>query len=295
MNAVNRSAGQIVRPSVIAAGVMALTIAVCADDIQSPHGQVNGCSACHNPSWGAPSAIDAARVTTVCIRCHDGEKAEAEEHPVGRGFDRADLRLPEGWPAPDGQLSCLTCHDVVEKCKAPTSGGADNPKMIRGGPVADLATYCGQCHIADTPTRFSPHRMLTDQGRVDPNACMYCHTETMNPTATTRSGGPTKLRGDESALCLGCHDHHVDYFEPGHFGARPDLDVSRRLAAAGGRLPLSPSGTVTCSTCHNPHQRGTFAADSVLSAGGQRPDRPADQPMELRGYGPGICGACHGR
>lgn len=283
--------------AVTGASALALAIMVRAADVESPHWKGNGCSACHAPSRGAPSAIEPANVTASCLRCHDGEKAMTDSHPIGRGFERADLRLPQGWPAPGGQLSCLTCHDVVIACKSPTDAGvrAKNPLMMRGGPVVDQSTYCGQCHIADDHERFNPHRMLTDPGRVDPSTCMYCHTETMDARAMVRLAGQTTLRGDESALCLGCHDQHVDYFEPGHFGARADGDMARRLSAAGGRLPLTPSGTLTCSTCHNPHQRGVFPDGSVLGAGGQRLNTTEDQPPALRGYGAGICGACHGR
>lgn len=277
--------------------MLALAVAVRAEPTVSPHWTRDGCSACHDSTHGEPAAIEPVNVTAICLQCHDGEKAAAESHPIGREFKRADIRLPEGWPAPGGQLSCLTCHDVVMACESSPSADvkAANPMMMRGGRMTDQATYCGQCHVADLHERFNPHRMLNDNGRVDSNSCMYCHTETMDARASVRRDGRTALRGDESALCLGCHAQHEDYFEPGHFGARATDAMKRQLAAAGGRVPLTPSGTLTCSTCHNPHQRGVFAGDSVLDAGGQRLDRSADQPMALRGFGPGICGACHGR
>lgn len=286
------NAMQRVRAIVLLSGVVA--IAVYAEDVHSPHWTRDGCTACHDPDRGKPAAIDPANVTSICITCHDGRTAVAESHPVGRSVNRPHIRLPQDWPAPDGRLSCLTCHDVVLACDPQSTAQESNSMMLRSGPVLDQTAYCAGCHVAEAHARLNPHRTLTDQKKPDPSTCNYCHTEAPGAQSPHRRTGNPRLRGNESVLCLGCHGRHVDYFEPGHFGATVQGDMAKRLANSSGRLPLSPSGTLTCSTCHNPHQQGTFADDSILEFGGQQFGRSTDQSMPLRGYGPRICGACHG-
>jgi len=48
-------------------------------------------------------------------------------------------------------------------------------------------------------------------------------------------------------------------------------------------MPIVPRGWITCSTCHNPHQKGVIQRDSAAKG--------ADVKNKLRL--PSVCYACH--
>jgi hypothetical protein len=50
-------------------------------------------------------------------------------------------------------------------------------------------------------------------------------------------------------------------------------------------FPLIPRGRITCSTCHNPHQKEVMRNDRSRSGAGE--------PKRLRMPSPMICRGCH--
>lgn len=282
------------RLMIIAIGVLYLTLcpAARADDRFGPHWSQTGCTTCHpDAQQNRVAPVDRSEVTASCMRCHDGHKASAESHPVGRLIESPRVQPPPAdWPTPNGLLSCLTCHYVRFACDRPMDR-PKNPGFLRG--EARGAEFCGKCHIPDTShDRYNPHDMRTVDGRVDENACTHCHESGILSADRTRRSGDPMLHAEESRLCLGCHGRHVDYFDPGHMGAAVPAAMLSRIKQQPHRLPLAEGDTVTCSTCHNPHAAGIFPPQSELAAGAMQANAPADE-HPLRGYSANLCGACH--
>jgi len=104
----------------------------------------------------------------------------------------------------------------------------------------------------------------------------------------------------------------VDYFEPGHIGAKVPDEMRIHLRAfernyrarlgsrhdragptrPGSLLPLADDNRVVCTTCHNPHEQGLFPADALWARGGIRSDTNRGV-LSLRGMNKDICRACH--
>lgn len=279
---------------------------------ENPHWSDTGCRHCHVSAGGHTHRIGDAQVEAVCLKCHDGRRATQEPHPVGRAFDGQRVVAPQGWPAPDGKVTCITCHRVHPNGDPHQPRPKSNPYFLREY-KGDLLAFCGRCHVeAERQGLFNPHTSMLDaNGKPTAQGCQFCHTREMETGAATRAGDPA-LRAEAIVLCLGCHQNHIEWFEPGHIGAkvtpaiRAALDAFERQRGGtpGGPapatqpasttlLPLGRGGdTLVCSTCHNPHQEGVFPPASVLGAGAIRPGQPAER---LRGLGKELCGACHGK
>lgn len=277
------------------------------DKAVNPHWTDTGCRYCHVATGRRVNRISPEQVEDICMQCHDGRRAPAEPHPVGRRFERTTK--PPAWPAPDGKITCITCHDVHLDRHYGAPRPAENPMFLRAW-TGDVLAFCGRCHPgADQPeSRFNPHLVQVQAGQVVQQSCDFCHAKPMphGPQAS-RTGEPA-LRADSINLCIGCHTTHIDWFTPGHIGAKttPEVRIALQAAAArrgvtlpekaglgAGFLPLGNGETVTCATCHNPHQVGVFAPGSVLAAGAIRPPGQANE--QLRGLGKELCGACHAK
>lgn len=269
----------------------------------SPHGVWDGCTECHAGDRSPPTGPPRDASDALCLRCHDGARAKAEDHPVGRFFGgRSDIRRAEGFPAPQERLTCLTCHDVLPACRMERRTDLLGRFMLRGTIAPREAAYCGQCHIPDTHEKYNPHRMLDEGGGAIAAACAFCHAEAPAAGSGERSSHAA-LRAAEPELCLGCHGMHVDFFEPGHTGATATAAIVENLRAADRAaglksrdvpqgLPLDGAGRVVCSTCHNPHAAGLFPAGSVLARGAMH-ESGAESTAGLRVPGGALCLTCH--
>ncbi len=278
--------------------------AVTPPTASNPHWNSDGCRACHTPGTENIFSRPVDTSDTLCLACHDGKRAKAEDHPVGRSFSRPDIRLPDGFPAPDNKLACLTCHDVLPACRVDAQRQTANSALLRGSIDRHAGTYCSQCHIPDTHRKHNPHVMVNPAGQRVDLACLTCHTDPI-PTAQSDRTNNAALRLAEPDLCLGCHGLHEDYFEPGHPGAAVTDSILAQLLRtdqAGGTtranqpqwLPLTSDRRVVCSTCHNPHQSGVFQTGSVLDRGAMSLPKSALSTPALRLPGKELCNACHG-
>ncbi|HOA72933.1 MAG TPA: hypothetical protein PL151_01165 [Phycisphaerae bacterium] len=284
----------------------------------NPHWSREDCFVCHQKGDdGRVLPIPLTQVNALCWTCHDGKRAHQEVHPVARTFASEDVVQPSGWPAPDGLLSCVTCHNFGPGHARGGPRPEQNAWMLREYTGGSLTEWCAKCHVASPAHKpFNPHVMLTETGEVNTRNCVLCHRVSEGFDRQVRLGKPD-LVADEISLCARCHTRHVDWFTPGHIGkavppevraymlAREDAGIEGTLTREQveaylddprqpRRLPLGIGDRVVCSTCHNPHQAGLFPPETDLGMGGMKPRKgQGARSLEMRGLGRGICRGCH--
>lgn len=88
--------------------------------------------------------------------------------------------------------------------------------------------------------------------------CLYCHTDV--PDATHATYREVKLIGRYGELCKGCHYSTAKQAFHARHLRKPVRAVAERMQQVQAQfnivLPLDQNGSVTCVTCHNPHQKG---------------------------------------
>ncbi len=284
---------------------------VAADN---PHWAADGCTSCHQRVDGELLPIPVDRVDMLCVSCHDGVKAAADPHPIGRPARTELVSTPDDWPTVDGAIGCLTCHDLSRQCVAKGQHPRLGYLMLRGYDAQRPLEYCSTCHHSDGGERFSPHQQRDATGQVRDDACLFCHTERPKIPSDGRRRFQPYLRVESSELCLNCHNRHWDLSPLGHVD-RPVTPrirqwmLMRELSAGSGdsprelarlaaqsdrnsaRLPLGDN-RVTCYTCHNPHYDGLFPAGSELGA---LADNALDRASALRTNWIDLCSECHSR
>jgi hypothetical protein len=257
--------------------------------VENPHWNGQGCAACHAMVQGKPVAIDPGRVDALCVSCHNGIKARAEAHPVGRPMDGEKMFLPKGWPMVGGKIGCVTCHDVKQACDLAGERPLENPTLLRTTLREGVEpAFCMSCHKQEQFSKLNPHIMVDPQtGRGVSDRCLTCHEKVDEKWGGGRRTGQAHLQADEILMCRSCHPRHRDQFSPGHIGAplsKEKLAFMRARELVGltttptpqllaqiqskGELPtlMQPSsdGRVVCTTCHNAHEHGLFPAGSPL-------------------------------
>jgi DmsE family decaheme c-type cytochrome len=133
-----------------------------------------------------------------------------------------------------GQGSCESCHTGAAQ-----HAQTGDPAQVRGFkrlPAAEATAACQECHRQDRVQAFwkgSAHD-AHDVG------CTSCHA--------VHGGNPNLLaRGNENTTCFTCH-----------FDVRADL-LKRSAHPLRDRTSASATGTMQCSSCHNPHGARTRA------------------------------------
>ena len=283
----------------------------------NPHWDAARCDSCHAKAEGRLLPITEAETDKLCLSCHDGAKAPLEPHPIGRPLHTDLVQTPDAFPAVDGKIGCLTCHDILRQCKADARRPAVNADLLREYDAQRPLDYCMSCHKADAIGRFSPHRQRDAQGRVRDDACFFCHTQKPEIPADGRRRFQPHLRDTTSRLCLNCHTRHWGLSPRGHVDrpVTPPIrqwmlmrQMDREVTADRTRLaemadasrnppaliPLGGDdhGIVTCYTCHNPHYTGLFPAGSELGAMARNAE---DRAGALRVDFIDLCSECHRR
>jgi predicted CXXCH cytochrome family protein len=270
----------------------------------NPHWTADGCTQCHTMTAGKPAPIASDKIDPLCISCHDGAKASAEAHPIASDMTQRtgpnpgwptlngklacitchDIR--QQCDASAGQPD--TNASFLRQTFIPTSQPTTDPPAADATPQPPQpAPFCDNCHAPAQLPKFNPHMMLaSDRHTVLEEKCQVCHSHPMDRQATERSGDPS-LRADMVTLCRSCHPHHRDINRAGHVFTiiQPPMLVYMRARELTGLLD-TPSddllkqltdekarptemipdaqGRIVCTTCHNPHQQGTFTPNCVL-------------------------------
>jgi len=278
----------------------------------NPHWKPTTCTTCHQAEDDRMLPIPPADIDALCLSCHDGTKAPADPHPIGRKATTDLVTTPPDWPTVEGTISCLTCHDIQRHCDRSAKRPEVNPILLRNYDPQRRLEYCTNCHRSDVGGRFSPHRQRDATGRIREDACLFCHTKQPDVPEDGRRRFEPHLRVESSELCLNCHARHWDLSPLGHVD-RPitprirqwmlvrelsltssapieqlmkEAEKSNRQPA---RLPLGHN-KVTCYTCHNPHYTGLFPPDSELGA---LASDPQDRRSALRTNWIDLCSECH--
>ncbi len=278
----------------------------------NPHWNAAGCVTCHPTSQGKPRAIATGAVDALCLSCHDGEHAAAEIHPIARAASNK-VPVPQAWPLVEGRIGCLTCHDVKQGCGKVTERPSSNSAFLRlASEDTPVGAFCVNCHQPERSPKFNPHLVMDANRQVQAERCGYCHNGPME-TNTMKRTGNQNLRQSQLLLCRSCHPQHHEIAKSSHIGLKvkddtlafirareivgllnsPSDELVKQLRESKARpqfmLPAA-DGTLICTTCHNPHQAGTFPADSALS---YRPMRAVNGRTVSPVRGEQFCHHCH--
>jgi len=214
--------------------------------------------------------------SSVCLSCHD----YLENHHPTDVIPPAPYTIP--FPLYNSQIRCLTCH---------TGDHMGSSYMLRGGPYTDRREVCFLCHYEEEYRQIDPHIMLDSDGRItevnNRPVCLVCHSKMPDPRVDRTKD--VSFRADVAFLCWRCHSLMGIGILNQHILLKPSLQMLSRIKSSEEKmtiiLPLIPRERMTCSTCHNPHQKGVIIHEP--SAKG------ADAPDRLRLQEADLCVACH--
>jgi predicted CXXCH cytochrome family protein len=247
----------------------------------------SGCFLCHRaaePESAGPYGFALGiEPSSVCMDCHHYER---DHHPVNFTPPAFDLvsTSRSGLPLFEGRLQCLTCHEAHRGKSL-----SNVPGLLRGGPYEDGRDLCFICHFMERYAEINPHKMLDGGGNIrlvdDKPVCTLCHDGI--PDVLDHSSGMS-FRADIAFLCRRCHPPKTGTFMDSHFHVVPSHETRKNMEKTHNvrevLLPLAADGMITCSTCHNPHEKGML--ESPVNTG-------ADAPARLRMAKRALCLSCH--
>lgn len=321
---------------VVAALAAAATTSSAAGPFSFPHrphlsadtiaragaGQDADCRVCHDYSRGERDAH-----LKGCDACHVGrehlELKFAEAAPARPAFQHKE-HLFDAKGAPRGDVSCMTCHAMVQdqdwiEFSVPTAGLGPRGRGDRGGGAMGVKT-CADCHAAHEP---KGGLVDEDERTGDGKACAQCHLGAASilplryrPPAERAAGERPFRHADHGGVkgeCEACHttmrasrtiwDHDPSQATAGkcaecHVDARgePLVALSSRKTTVTRidfeKFPhaahVGKKGGETCQSCHFP--------ETSPEAKARFPERePSAEPTgrdQLVNYD--VCVACHG-
>jgi len=255
-----------------------------------PHGNRAACRVCHvRDKFSAREvAFTEADPTARCTRCHDAEHGGIHP-PVAKPSERTYPMDFLAYPLDkEGRLTCSTCHDHV------CAGRPDprNPRFLRGGPYLSTKEFCDRCHPKAGAGSINPHDQVDEKGGIVTATCAFCHRTIPDAqNAQEIFGGPKDLLVVRSSveLCARCHELRP-HPERNHIVELSDakaMSLAMYEKRHKVKLPLEEERRITCTTCHNPHDKGVLRGEAALGAG--EPHR-----WRVPSFGE-LCTPCHGR
>ena len=283
---------------------------------RNPHDDSTLCTDCHTSAGGGKTALRFdGNVTQLCRSCHDGKLADCEAHP-SELIPSAEIvkRIPADLPLSDGMLTCLSCHDVVQRCRPEQTATGSNRNFLRGtqSPSGNLP-FCFRCHIKENYQPFNVHDQLI-ANKLKTDACLWCHVNAPQVSPAIQQSGSYALRSTSYGLCNSCH--HIDLGHPAngaHINSTPLPDMLaymyayeiqsqmsvplkqlteyvRAMKKIPRSIPLDQNGSVTCYSCHNPHEQDLFPKSNPRAIGAE-PKHAVHHRLRTRENN--ICKACH--
>jgi hypothetical protein len=228
------------------------------------HYSAKYCTECHVniPRKGSNPQLRYGGDFKVLCRCHYSS-SNNYVHPVDRRPSRNMIdRIPAQFPLWEGQITCITCHNIFIQCEDRPLDRAylKDQKFLRGAPFETEADICFQCHNIESYRMYNPHLQLDAHKEIIKDKCLYCHSEL--PDEKQTNAKDARLIGNLQALCIRCHmkaprqDFHAKHLR------KPTAEVLDRIKQLEQQdniiLPLSEDGMITCATCHNPHEKGVI-------------------------------------
>jgi predicted CXXCH cytochrome family protein len=196
----------------------------------------------------------------LCRRCHY-DANQTHIHPAEFVPSKAStVKIPSRFPLRDGKVTCTTCHNIVVQCRNSREDKilSKGQLFLRGAPHKTRTSLCFQCHNKANYRKYNPHKQLSNKGEVIKQKCFYCHSELPDEKKTGYKDA--KLLGNFGAICRGCHQRSAKQPLHARHLRKPSAEVlaqiNRMQIQMDMVLPLDQNGSITCVTCHNPHQKG---------------------------------------
>ena len=221
-------------------------------------------------------------------------------------------RIPSDFPLAGGLLTCLGCHDIAQNCRAQRQPVPSGHALLRGGPTPDPLLFCFRCHVPENYRPFNPHNQLeADKPKTD--TCLWCHVDVPPIDSQPREGASNGLRAKAAGLCRNCHVVAQSHPVAGHLDATPSaemaqymsayemkskmrlpfaqlLEIARATKRTPRSIPLDEDGRITCSSCHNPHEKGLLPGGNPRAVGAE-PKQAANHRLRIPQGS--VCVACH--
>lgn len=256
------------------------------------------CTECHLISTENQAVTMRFGNYTETCRCHN-YTPETYTHPVGIELTPEKMaRIPDEFPLDNNTITCATCHVMALQCKADESIRKFNPSFLRIRPLPSRTTICYKCHDEAKYKMLDPHRQLDEDGNIVKEKCLYCHRKVpqIDRTADVMAAQLIDLvapLGELDALCYRCHYKQIklhpinaDHMKKPSLRIAAVMKRSERLL--GIFMPLNENGSITCITCHNPHEIGVLKRGAPEAAGAGERGR-----LRVTKEGDRICLACH--
>jgi predicted CXXCH cytochrome family protein len=253
------------------------------------------CHRLHDASGAKPLLIRKNQDSSLCLDCHEKEKAVLES-PHDLRLSSADT-VNAGGQTASASGPCGACHrihgwarDVPETHRPHSSGCMECHQP--GGPGSRNRPYV-DAHPVGTPVPEDMPTPLPLDEATRSIGCLTCHdphsprrsqagaeAALAPPAGSSAAASRSFLRHEGSGLCVLCHDKHTDLpDQPARRKADQPHDPATFGPAARDRLALHPS-VGPCRVCHTTHNaRG--------------PHLWARTPATATGRIADLCGACH--
>lgn len=235
------------------------------------------CQSCHRPHAAADDKILVMQNgnSELCGTCHadryprdPAEAGQMGTHPVNAR--NPDIQVPDvllengARLGKNGVVICQTCH-------TPHAAATNKKLLVHNN---DDSALCMECHIKQRTVVDSKHNMkLVDRSLSNikqqtvgkQGVCSACHIA-HGGTAPKMWARDIKPDADDpmAEACLSCHSNEgiAEAYQVGHFTHPVGRPMSKLPEAvnlpgytrSGVKSVHAKAGSVTCASCHDPHQ-----------------------------------------
>jgi len=207
----------------------------------------------------------------------------AQQQPAPATEPQKPAEAPKAAEQAQAAMSCGDCH---EQAKAFVMNAHARGSVKKGEVSNDVCTTChgdGTDHMNGGGDKTKINKPAGLKGAQE--TCMMCHD-----TTTSKVSRAAGMHANSKAVnCLSCHSIHNSDVRAPHLVAKPQLKLcgtchtqaaSFRNRAYAHRLG---EGGMECSSCHEPHGRGSEAGRSLTLAG----------HLRTTSTGESACVSCH--